>query len=73
MDLTMFLLSLSHARTNVVMFILAGALAYFVDYRRMRFKPTHRRESILLKISSWVYVVGGTAVLCLFQIVSWFA
>lgn len=72
MDLAFQLLILGHARTNVVMFILAGALSYFVDYRAVKGKPEARREAILVKTTAGIFVVGGLLLLGVFQTLTWF-
>lgn len=72
MSLTLLMLIFSHTKMNVVMFIMAGVLSYFTDYRHLRDKPEYRREVMFIKTTSWIYVAGGVCVLFLFQIISWF-
>lgn len=71
MNLTFLLLILGHARTNVLMFILAGVLSYAIDYRRVRDKTESKREAVIVKSTSLIFILGGTCVLCLFQALAW--
>jgi hypothetical protein len=73
MNLTFQLLIIGHMRANVVMFIMAGLLAYFIDYRRVKDKAEFRLEAMLVKATSVIFVVGGALVLCLYQALFWLA
>ncbi|WAH38731.1 hypothetical protein [Alicyclobacillus dauci] len=71
MDLAFQLLIFSHARMNVTMFVLTGIMAYFIDYRSLRDEPQFRREATLVRITAFVFCIGGLAVLVAFQILVW--
>ncbi|GMA64413.1 hypothetical protein NZD89_03465 [Alicyclobacillus fastidiosus] len=70
-DLAFQLLILSQARMNVLMFIFAGVLAYVIDYRPLRGQGQFKREALLVRRTALFFVICGTAILVLYQILFW--
>lgn len=67
MDITFKLLQLGHLRMDIIMFIFAGIVVYFSDYRLIRDDPSSTREATWVKWAIRVFIIGGVFVLGLYQ------
>lgn len=69
MDITFKLLQLGHLRMDIIMFIFAGIVVYFSDYRLIRDDPSSTREATWVKWAIRVFIIGGVFILGLYQFV----
>jgi hypothetical protein len=73
MDLAFRLLTLGHIRMYLLMFVLAGISAYYIDYRQLKGNPEFTREAAFLRVTTRVFVIGGIAILVAYQFLMWFS